>query len=60
MHDPNGLTVHPVGESVFVSWLYDEGVSGTLELTPDLALDLAKALKAAGLSIKGDNQTKGT
>lgn len=48
--DPDRVDVRSVGDGVFVSWLYDEGVSGTLTLTPELALELAAALKAAGLA----------
>ncbi len=52
--DPDRLEVRPLKDEVFISWLYDEGVSGTLSLTPKVAKDLADALKAAAISITGE------
>lgn len=53
--DPDRLDVRAIDDKeVFISWLFDEGVSGTLSLTPDTALRLSASLKAAALSTKKD------
>lgn len=56
--DPDKLQVsaRDYDDAVFISWLYDEGSSGTFSLSPDAALRFAKALKAAALSLKGDEE----
>jgi hypothetical protein len=52
--DPDRLEVRTTGNLVFVYWLYDEGTSGTLMISPQCAVDLGAALRAAGKSIIGD------
>ena len=50
--DPDRLDVksYPDAGHVFIWWAYDEGISGTLELSAKTAMELSKCLKSASLA----------